>query len=328
MRWDHSRALEVGRDVVATEHRLCELQLANRQRLIQTLDRHPWDAMSMYTMGANPPHQSQSGELANCNGGQLLDTIESGQLVLVLHDVALHHEDYCRITRQLYSELTECHIGLRIHDTAADLVLASSKTIQHYRCDHRPTIRWQLLGQQTVLTYPETPEFIDQRIAEDLIVDRSDRSLSFQSEFDEQATTNDVLAGQMLSLPHPMPYRVELGGESNSESDLGGGLNVWLQTQHDTRASFRRRNIYVANRVLRNLLPESFCGPELAGTWPAIKNFCARLCGLAERYGNHSHSSNEPAIAPKFDSNLKNFPTPITGLDIEAQNTTAVVLEN
>lgn len=330
LRWDHSRALEIDRDVVVTPHRLCELALNNRENLKQTLQRHPADAMSVFTMGSNPAHSNEwrTGDLGKCTGTQLIEAVEQGRLILVLHDVAKHHSQYDQITKQLYSELTECHVGLRVHAPAADIVLASPAAMQYYRCEHRPTVRWQLLGQQTILTYPVTSKFIDCQSDENVVVDQCNHSLYFQPEFDDHATTFQLKAGEMLSMPHPTPHRVQ----------LGDGLNVWLQTQHDTPASYRRRNIYAANRVLRKLLPESFCSPKLTGAWSTIKSVCARACGLTERYG-HAQDSNEPTFVVQptthrrvasnaATSNSEPLTTPITGLVTEPTTTTPVVLEN
>ena len=325
LRWDHSRGLEIGRDIVVTRHRIGELPLATHQRLADIIDEHPRDAVSVHTMGTNPSHKSQwrRGQLGRVNGRQLIDAVENRRLWIALENADRFQESIRSTSQRLMQEIADCHVGLRISDLRTKLIFASPGAIQYYRCDPRPTIRWQLHGQQTVLAYPSRAPFLRQSTFEDVCISGAGNRIYFEPAFDEHAERLRVEPTQMISLPQSTPYRVTCAG-----------LSVWLQTEYDDQASIRYRNISQANRTLRQWLPAAWCEHQTTGLTASLKNALGEISRSSCKYLACNDSADSPTDHPSFTveaapclSSARPF-VPDTPLLPATTNTTPVVLEN
>ncbi|MGB7345196.1 MAG: hypothetical protein WBD20_13360 [Pirellulaceae bacterium] len=287
LHWDYSCAKNCDQDVVVARHRLAELSLSQDQQLIELLDQHPTQHMQVFSMGHDLAHPSelQIGELVDCSGEQLLSDIRSGRLIVSLSDVAQHHDHLRRIVSRLYSELAECATGFRWANLTDELVLASPGAMQYFHCDHRPTVRWQLRGSQSISVYPTTDQLVDPICLQSTVLDSTANSLYYEPEFAYDAQTYFFESGQMISLPYLTPYHV----------DYHDDLCVWLQTQHDTPASLRQKNIVATNRLLNRIMPRAGQNNSTRGAIATAKHLLGELLGLAQRVA-HPASAPEPTF--------------------------------
>lgn len=272
LHWDDACAEEIGRETVVAGHGLKELDLTSDDRLVDLLERFPTASTQAFTMGTDPayPNEWQQGDPSNCSGTDLLNVLRSGSLCLVLKDIANVDDTYRDIIADLYRELARWNPRYRTSDHAADLVLASPRAIQYMNFDARPSIRWQLRGSQEVVIYPQTEHFLHPACVEAAVLDGNQSGLYFEPDFDQRARSLVIESGNMISLPHPTAYRIQCQDE----------LCVWMETNHHTPASLRRRHIAATNRLIGNKVPASLQRTSQSGLIASAKNTLSRILSL------------------------------------------------
>ncbi len=275
LKWDHACAASLDRDIVMARHQLGELSLASDQRLSDLLERFPTDRIRVFTMGDNPahPNQWQPQTFRAESGVKMLDQIRTGRLFVVLQGVADFEQNYRSVTSRLYEEIAECNPEFHSSALTADLVLASPGATQYFNVDHQPGFRFQLRGNQTVVSYPTTDSFVDATALENTVLDGATSGRYYEPEFEKSARRDTIQSGQLLSIPHPTPTR----------SEFSGDLCVWIQTRHHTPQSLQRRNIAAMNRVCQRFLPAAFTRPQQSGLLASIKNALGAAFSLADR---------------------------------------------
>lgn len=144
LRWDFSRDLAIDRDVVLATHRLGELPLASDQGLQELLRRIPLSALSIHATGENPAHPTewQTGLLGEVTESEIIDLIKRGRLWVTVPQIDQHDNELAALVGRLAQELSECHVGLRIIDPHADLILSSPSAQYYYGCDAMPSVLW------------------------------------------------------------------------------------------------------------------------------------------------------------------------------------------
>jgi hypothetical protein len=279
MRWDHSRDQRLDRDLVVTTHRLAELPLFSNDGLTEILDRYPREALAVSTMGHNPVYrsQSQTGELGNHSGIELVDMIRRGRLCLRLKNLVEHHAELARIVGRLCSEMVECQPGLRTSDHNGELEISSPTAITYYRYDRKPSVFWQIHGSRTISTYPAGEPFVSARVFEETIARGGPATLYFEPAFDDQARQWLQSKCDVLALLQHTPYRI-VNGES---------LCVTLKTNYHTPQSRRRNETHRANHVLKRFIAP--CGAETEGIGSFLKRTLLRGCG------SHEYAQYSPA---------------------------------
>jgi hypothetical protein len=275
LQWDHACAADLDRDIVLAKHRLAELSLASDQRLADMLERCATDRIAVFTMGDNPayPNQWQPQSFNAASGATMLEQIRNGRLYVVLRGVADIEQAYDSVSERLYEELAECNSAFCSSAHATDLVLASPGAMQYFDVDHKPGIRYQLRGIQTVVTYPSSESFVDDSALENTVLDGASFGRYYEPDFEKSARRTTIRSGQLLSIPHPTPSR----------SEFSGDLCVWIQTRHHTPQSLKRRNVAAFNRAFGRFLPATFTRPQQTGFVAAIKSLIGTAFSLPER---------------------------------------------
>lgn len=332
LRWDFARDQFVDRDVVQTTHRLADLPLASDQGLQELLLRIPPIAFCLHTMGHDPAHPSQwqAGLLGNVGIPQMIDLIHRGRIWLTVPKIDLYNTELGELVSRLSQELRECHVGLRIIQPHAELVVSSPSAHFYYGCDPMPSVLWHLRGRMRLRIYPNDQRFVDRSAHRQITDQQTHQRLYFEPSFDRHARVINVEPGQMISWPQPMPYRIE-----NVE-----GLNVSLRLVFHTSRSTRQSNVHAVNRFLFALSLDRFCDDRIDGLAASLKHALATLI----RRSDQGSGQKQPAPTFQLDTDSPSgvrsltesyesgdsVPTsPVTSLNLGSLPTaTTPVLEN
>ena len=271
LRWDHSQRRDIRDEVVVSTHRMGEFSLGDDGSLVDLINRYNRKSMLVHTMGHHVPYPNQLrlGSIGNLDGNGLLHAAKSGRLQLTLPMVQEHCETYQPIVSRLANEIAECHLGLRIKDATADLVISSPTTIEYLQCDARPMIDWQLRGTRKIRVYEREQPFLHSLDAQRAMLSNQPAILYFDPEFDLGRSSIVLSTGEMCSLPSLSPFR----------SETVKGLSVWLRLRFDTPQHLQRRQLISANCKLSKYLPNQLCGAGEIGMWAATKRALTRMTG-------------------------------------------------
>ena len=269
LRWDFSRRQSLGKDIVTAEHRLNELPFGSRQGLQDLLQKTPGNAVSIYGTGKSPayPNEWQRGEPGSLAIAELVNALKLGRLWITLSDIDQHNASIARVSQRLAAELQECHVGLRILDPSADLILSSATTQYYFGCDPTPTVHFQLAGKLRLTVYPCEERYVQQDELEQIASRGQRKQLYYEPAFDRSGSVVDLEPGQLFCAPHTMPYRIE----------ACDAVNVCFRMRFRTRRSIRQTNVLAMNRLLKPWIGDRFCGDRLTGVRAALKQLCAAL---------------------------------------------------
>jgi hypothetical protein len=285
LHWDFSRHVAVGRDVVEATHRLAELPIASDQELCELLQRLPRSAIVVHAMGSNPAHPSQwqTGTAGDLPAREIVNAIARGQLWVTAAAVDQHDPFVARLVDRLTQELCQCHVGLRLIEPHADLVISSPSSQLYYGCDVRPSVLWHLRGRMRLRIYPNHSRFLNAEDLERVARRQVRQNLYFEPALDGQSRVFDMQPGQLISWPHPLPYRIE-----NTE-----GMNVALRLTFHTKQSLRLANVVLANQILRRLKLDRFADTRTDGLVASLKQVVA---GLFRRFVDADDVPIEPTF--------------------------------
>jgi hypothetical protein len=266
--WTDEQAAQLHRAIFVAEHRLAELGLFSDDGLVRTLEAHPRRDLGVNTMGSDPARRQdwQEGTADDLDGRTLLEVAKRGRLWLNLRRVIDHHREYREIVNRLYDELeTRCDCG-PISGRSANLLISAPEAIVYYHVDCPANMLWHVRGTKRVWAYPLESGIVSAVTIEAVLCGEKSEEIEYRREMDEHAVVVDLEPGQMITWPQHTPHRVE-----NT-----GGLNVSLSTEHMTRRTLRKNNVYLANRHFRQLLGGGFASTEIDGFVPALKEFAIR----------------------------------------------------
>ncbi len=286
LRWDFSREQTIDRDVVHATHRLTDLPCFSAPGLQRLLRRIPADAFQVHATGDNAAHatQWQTCALGDATPEEIVDTASRGRLWIDAANIQRYDQQLAGIVDRLSRELMECHVGLRIIDPQADLILCSPQSQHYYGCDAVPSVLLHLRGRVRLWIYPNGKRFIDQRDHERIAQGRQFQRLYFEPAFDRHAQVYQIEPGQMISWPQPMPYRIQ----------TTEGLSVCLRLKFQTSRSLRQNNVHLVNRWLRKLRLDRLCAHRIEGISASLKHVFASL--LAHHAQNPGGREPEPTF--------------------------------
>ena len=266
--WTDQQISQMHEAIFVAEHRLAELDVFGDDALAELLDRHPRKDLGVNTMGTDPAlrGQWQEGDAGLLDGRALLEVAQHGRLWFNLRRVMDHHPQLREIVNQLYDELeSRCDCG-PIFNRSANLLISSPGAIVYYHVDCPANMLWHVRGPKQVWAYPLETGVVSATTIEAVLCGDKSEEIEYRPEFDRQAVVVDLAPGQMITWPQHTPHRVV-----NT-----AGLNVSLSTEHMTRRTLRKNNVYLANRHFRNLLGCGFQSTDVDGWVPAAKEFAIR----------------------------------------------------
>jgi hypothetical protein len=277
--WTDVQTAQMHEAIFVADHRLAELKLFDDAALIQTLDRQPRRDLGINTMGVDPARRQdwQEGTADDLDGRALLEVCRSGRIWLNLRRVMDHHQEYRRLVNNLYDELeAACHCG-PIFNRSANLLISSPTALVYYHVDSPANMLWHIRGKKRVWAYPLASGVVSPRTIEAVLAGEKSEEIEYTPDLDSLAQAIDLEPGQMITWPQHTPHRVV-----NTS-----GLNVSLSTEHMTRRTLRKNNVYLANRHFRQLCGGGFTSSRIDGVVPAAKELALRIArripGIAPR---------------------------------------------
>lgn len=267
--WTDKQIAQMHNAIFVAEHRLAELDWFSDEELSRTLDAHPRQDLGVNTMGTDPARRQdwQEGNAGDLDGRTLLEVTKHGRLWLNLRRVIDHHPQYRRIVNQLYGELElACGCG-PISGRSANLLISAPEAIVYYHVDCPANMLWHIRGTKRVWAYPLESGILSAATIEAVLCGEKSEEIEYRPELDQYAVVVDLEPGQMITWPQHTPHRVV-----NT-----GGLNVSLSTEHMTRRTLRKNNVYLANRHFRRMLGGGFASTQIDGLVPAVKELAIRV---------------------------------------------------
>jgi hypothetical protein len=286
LRWDFSHELAVDRDLVLASHRLTDLPFLTDWGLRELMARVPSSALVVNMMGQNPAHPTewQLGLLGDVAPSQVIDLINHGRFWFTAPRIDMYQTQMANLVARLSRELNECHVGLRIIEPHADLVLSSPSAQYYYSCDPHPSVLWHLRGRMRLRVYPNDSRFIQQSDRQLIASRQTSERLYFEPSLDRYSRVFELQPGQMISWPQGCPYRIE-----NLEVP-----NISLRLTFQTPRSIRQEKIHLVNRILTSLKADRWCDDRIDGLSASFKVALAHLIRGAGK------NSNQHAQHPTF----------------------------
>lgn len=239
---------DIGWRTVLGTHGLSGEDLFGDAALIDLLDHFPREHLYALNMGHDPCRSDQNHLVCHdgVSGAELLQAVRSGRLWLNVTRVDRADARYRRLIDRLYNELrlqTPLQRAAAVPDRSQGTLLISSPgALVYFHADAPSSVLWHLRGRKRVWIYPTLDErFMSAALLEDLFAGARHEYLPYRPDFDLSADVYDLEPGQWLCWPQNAPHRVQ-----NLD-----GLNVSLSTEHFSRDSCRRAQLYRANRYLR-----------------------------------------------------------------------------
>lgn len=247
MRWNFRQSGRIDQEVVNTQHRLGELSLFSNEGLAHLIDLYPTSAIVVET-SSGVRDDRRLGTIGSLSGKQVLTMLREGAYSVILKDVAQHSRPLRRVLLRLNQEMTECSESMRIRSISGDLHLTSPGTKSPLRCDTDPVVRWQIVGNQTLLNYPDdviSQEELTHRILQ------QDGDVAYRTPLIHTPSMKDsvweevIHAGSMQSMMQATPHRVIQNDQ----------IGVTLITRYQTQASINHDDVLLSNQWLRRIEP-------------------------------------------------------------------------
>lgn len=290
-------------DSFVCRHRLHELDMFSDAALAELLDRFPRERLEVATMGLargdwSDWHPVDSRE---ASGADLITAIRRGTLWAKLMRVDLCDLRIAALLQTLYGHILDLTPDLEIMWSQPSILLSSPHAQVYYHADAFPTMLWHIRGHKKVWVYPLNDEtLVSPQALEEIIAGRVDQMAPYRAVFDRRARIFELRDGDVLYWPPHAPHRVESVGE----------FNVTLSVCYETAFSFRRREIYMANRALRK---------HLGISSPSVRNYGIvaytkrRSYRLARRLGMLKARNIDPEFIAQYCVDLSS-PTGISRL--------------
>jgi hypothetical protein len=243
--WSNDRIEGFEKSIVRFRHTLAERPLFSDEGLVDLLDRYPRQAMGIFTMGEDlEDWQSWRRGTANgLDGAALLEAVKQGRLWLNLRHANEHLPEFAALCDEISAE-KEAHLKTRILNRDLGLLISSPNARVFYHLDVPLSSLWQVRGVKRIWFYPRGEPFTDPAWLERCVHGVAEGQMPFLSEWDAQAETFELTAGDMVTWPQNMPHRV----------DNGPMMNVSVSMEFMTPPARIRANVLHANGVLRTAL--------------------------------------------------------------------------
>jgi hypothetical protein len=198
-------------------------------------------------MGSDPAH-CEVNRLARhdgVSGAELLQAVRSGRLWLNVTRIDRADAACRRLVESLYDDLCVQMPTFEPTTCQGTLLISAPNALVHYHADGPASVLWHVRGRKRVWVYPALdPHFLPSALLEDIFAGARHEFVPYATSLDAGAAVFDLEPGQWIAWPQNAPHRV-----TNLDS-----VNVSLVTDHVTRASQRRKRVYLANRFLRTRL--------------------------------------------------------------------------
>ena len=266
------------RQTVVGNHRLHLDEMFSDTALVKLLDDCPRQHLYAYHMGSDPQRIEENQLVSHeaVNGTELLQAVKEGRLWLNLTRID-RADVACRVLiTQMYAQLAELVPGFLPDASQGTLLISSPQALVYYHADGPSSVLWHLRGHKRVWVYPPLDtRYVRSELLEDIFAGVRHEYLPFETSYDDSAQVYDLEPGQWICWPQNSPHRIV-----NSDS-----VNVSLSTEHFTRESRRRRQLYLANRYFRTKLGRSGLSMQERGLGASAKILAqrvARKLGLDE----------------------------------------------
>jgi hypothetical protein len=274
--WSADRIDGFETSIVRFRHTLADRPLFTDAGLIGVLNRYPREAMGVFTMGEDLEdwRSWRRGAAKGLDGAALLEAVKQGRLWLNLRHANEHLAEFADLCDEISAE-KETHLKTRILNRDLGLLISSPNARVFYHLDVPLSSLWQVRGVKRIWFYPRGEPFVDPAWLERCVHGVAEGQMPFATEWDAQAETFELTAGDMVTWPQNMPHRV----------DNGPMMNVSVSMEFMTPEARLRANVLHANGVLRTTLGwtprvQERAGPALAAKLvvaSAHKAWTARL---------------------------------------------------
>ena len=270
------QALEEG--VLVARHRLAETGLFSDEALIEILDSHPEEHVSITTMGHDTKvFQWREGERNGVPAADLLRLVREGHLWINVRRMMDFQPRHAALINALYDELQYGNKKFTALQRTANLLISSPDALVHYHVDMPVNMLWHIRGRKRVWVYPHHDQrFVSSKVMELVCVGKLTEDVPYDPSYDEYALVFDAEPGQLITWPQHAPHRV-----TNLE-----GLNVSLSTEHKNSRAIRRINVHEANHFFRNTFGWSQLSTGVDGPIAHFKQAVARSVRFAKKFNN------------------------------------------
>jgi hypothetical protein len=275
--WPDDAAERVEREAFIARHAMHRSELFSEDALVRLMDTYPRQRLQVFTMGKDPTDLSAwtPVDTTGASGAELMQAIRVGRLWAKLMRLDIVAPEYGALVQQAYGEIAD-RIPERPLLMRPLMLISSPGALVYYHADAHSTMLWQISGVKRVWIYPAgDPRFVAPTDMEAIFAGEADEEVPYKPEFDASAAVFDLKPGEVLSWPTNAPHRV-----TNLDS-----LNVSVSVPYVTESADRRRQIYCANRWLRQNLGVNNLSTRETGARAAAKRLSFRASlrlGLAK----------------------------------------------
>jgi hypothetical protein len=304
--WTASQAASLTSSVVQTTHQLTDLDLFSDESLAEVLDRLPRQRLQVFTTGTDPsqPGDWTAVDVGDASGADVLAAVREGRLFVNARLVDRDEREYGLLRDRLFGELEAFRDDIVPGSPSLTLLITSPNVVVYYHLDSGPNMLWHVRGEKQVWVYPPLNEyFVDRATLEDIFAGVHHEIVPYQGEFDDAALRFDLRPGHLLSWPQNSPHRI-----TNTDT-----LNVSLSGEFDTRNSFRRHLVYVANRYFSRRLHLPVHSTRETGLASATKRLVYRACrkaGFDDTSLSNVHMTRLQ-LDPNCPGSLATLPEPV-----------------
>ncbi|WP_237226716.1 cupin-like domain-containing protein [Rubinisphaera sp. JC750] len=273
--WTAEQYRMVEKTILIAQHRLHQSGLFSDEALIDLIDRHPEEYVTIAAMGNDAnKFEWMNGERGDVSAADILRLVREKQLWVNLIRLNRFQPEYARLVDSLYNDLERHCPGFKALHRSANLLISSPNAMVYYHIDLPVNMLWHLRGEKQVWVYPPFDDrFASPRNIERIIVGEMAEDMPYQPWFEDYALTFKLKPGQMITWPQNTPHRV-----TNLD-----GLNVSLSTEHRNRMAKRRINVHLANHYLRQQFGWEGLSTDPRGWTGPLKEVYARACRVTQQ---------------------------------------------
>lgn len=243
--WNDEKRTEFRHGVFTARHRLHQASEFTDFALAELIERHPPELTDICTMGEDPTDREswRAGNRGDLSGMNLLEAVREGRLWIQLREVMNRDEAYKPFFHGLFDQLKKLNPGYAPIRAFGSIIISSQGAQAFYHADVSETVFMHVRGKKRFRVYPPHAPWLSDESMEAILHKDQTEDIPFETRWDEDAATFDLVPGDFLSWPLHAPHRVE-----NIE-----GLNVSITCEVVTRDSMMKNAVLHANGALRRM---------------------------------------------------------------------------
>jgi len=271
--------------IVRVRHTLHQRPMFTDEGLARILDLYPRAALGAYTMGEDLEdwRSWRRGGVDGLTGDQLVAAVQEGRLWLNLRHANAYLPEFAELCAEIGDE-KERRLATRILNRDLGLLISSPQARVFFHLDVPLSSLWQVRGEKRIWFYPRQEPYVSDAWIESCVLRTAEGQAPFRAEWDGDAQSFQLRAGDMTTWPQNMPHRV----------DNGPMLNVSLSMEYMTPRALRRARVLHANGVLRRRFGWTPRVQEQAGPLLAAK------LAFTAAHKVLNKSSNAPILPETF----------------------------